>query len=518
MQEGLRIGVDVGGTNTDAVLLDGSGVAGSAKVATTADVNGGIAAALRRLEPARAGRDVRAVIIGTTHFMNALVQARDLAPVACIRLATPPQTIPPFTQWPPALAGAVKGRADVVAGGVQYNGAELAPLDEAGLVAAARAIRDAGIGHVVVSAVFSPVEASPEQRARDIVAGELGAGCSIVLSSEIGRIGILERENAAILNASMLPLARRVVDGFAALAAGIGPGTAVYVSQNDGTLMSLDMARTHPILTVSSGPTNSIRGAASLSGESDAVVVDIGGTTTDVGLLQHGFPRDSVVSVEFAGVRTNFRIPDVTSIGIGGGSLVSLDGDAGPASVGHRLESEALVFGGSTLTLTDVAVAAGLADIGDRAAVASLPTELVSTALARVGERLAAAVTAARVSPEEIPTVIVGGGAFLGRLLHGVPGLLEPPGGEVANAIGAALAQASGSVDSVYSLAGTTRNEVLDTARERAVERAIDAGAVPSTVTIIDEVDVPLTHLPGGTATRVRIKAIGELLLEGPDL
>ena len=517
MQEGLRIGIDVGGTNTDAVLLDGAEVAGSAMVETTADVNGGIAGALRRLERARAGREVRAVIIGTTHFMNALVQAQDLAPVACIRLATPPQTIPPFTQWPPALVGAVKGRADVVAGGIQYNGAPLAPLDEAGLVAAARGIHDDGIRHVVVSAVFSPVEASAEERARDILANELGDACSIVLSNEIGRIGILERENAAILNASMLPLAQRVVDGFAGLGAGISPGTAVYVSQNDGTLMSLEMARTHPILTVSSGPTNSMRGAASLSGESDAVVVDIGGTTTDVGLLQHGFPRDSVLSVELAGVRTNFRIPDVTSIGIGGGSLVSPDGDAGPSSVGHRIGSEAMVFGGDTLTLTDVAVAGGLADIGDKAAVASLPPELVDTALRRVRERLAAAVMAARVSPGEIPTVIVGGGAFLGHRLPGIPELLRPSGGEVANAIGAALAQASGSVDSVYSLAGTTRDEVLDTARERAVERAIRAGALPATVRIIDEEDVPLTHLPGGTATRVRVKAIGDLRLEDSD-
>ena len=76
------------------------------------------------------------------------------------------------------------------------------------------------------------------------------------------------------------------------------------------------------MLTFASGPTNSMRGAAFLSGVSDAIVVDIGGTTSDVGVLHHGFPREAAVAVEIGGVRTNFRMPDVFSIGLGGGSLV----------------------------------------------------------------------------------------------------------------------------------------------------------------------------------------------------
>ncbi len=128
--------------------------------------------------------------------------------------------------------------------------------------------------------------------------------------------------------------------------------------------MTVDYAERYPVATFASGPTNSMRGAAFLSGLTDCAVVDIGGTTSDVGVLQHGFPREASVAVEIGGVRTNFRMPDVLSLGIGGGSHV--DGaEVGPQSVGYELTTRALVFGGDTLTATDLAVAAGLAEIGD---------------------------------------------------------------------------------------------------------------------------------------------------------
>ena len=130
--------------------------------------------------------------------------------------------------------------------------------------------------------------------------------------------------------------------------------------------MSADYAERYPVLTFASGPTNSMRGAAFLSGLKDAMVVDVGGTTTDVGALTHGFPREASVAVDIGGVRTNFRMPDVYSFGLGGGSLVKTDPlRIGPQSVGYRLTEEALVFGGETLTTTDIAVAAGVAEIGD---------------------------------------------------------------------------------------------------------------------------------------------------------
>ena len=188
-------------------------------------------------------------------------------------------------------------------------------------------------------------------------------------------------------------------------------------------------------------------------------MVDIGGTTSDVGILQHGFPREASVAVEIGGVRTNFRMPDVLSLGIGGGSHV--DGsEVGPQSVGYELTSRALVFGGDTLTATDLAVAAGLADIGDPARVAGLEP---GPALARIEERIAETVDRMKTSADAIPVVVVGGGSILlGDSLPGASELVKPEHFAVANAIGAAIAQVGGEVDKVVALEGTTREAALE--------------------------------------------------------
>ena len=105
--------------------------------------------------------------------------------------------------------------------------------------------------------------------------------------------------------------------------------------------MSVEYTERYPVATFASGPTNSMRGAAFLSGLDDCAVVDIGGTTADVGMLQHGFPREAAVAVDIGGVRTNFRMPDVLSLGIGGGSLVRADGEPTVGPRERRLRADA---------------------------------------------------------------------------------------------------------------------------------------------------------------------------------
>ena len=162
----------------------------------------------------------------------------------------------------------------------------------------------------------------------------------------------------------------RTVEGFKAALNELQIEAPFYISQNDGTLMNADFAADYPVLTFASGPTNSMRGAAFLSQLKDAIVVDVGGTTTDIGVLQHGFPRVAGLAVDIGGVRTNFRMPDTYSIGLGGGTIIQSDPlKVGPQSVGYRLTEEALVFGGNTLTTTDVIVAAGHEAIGDQSHV-----------------------------------------------------------------------------------------------------------------------------------------------------
>jgi N-methylhydantoinase A/oxoprolinase/acetone carboxylase beta subunit len=235
-----------------------------------------------------------------------------------------------------------------------------------------------------------------------------------------------------------------------------------------------------------------------------------------VGVLTHGFPREATTEVDVAGIRTNFRMPDVLSIGIGGGSHVSVDDGSvrvGPQSVGYRLTRDARIFGGSTLTASDIAVAAGRADFGDASLVADLDPTTVKEALARIAADVADAVERMRTSPDPLPVVAVGGGSILmPDELVGCGAVHRPDNFAVANAIGAAIAQVGGEVDRVYAIEPGRRDAILDEARQEAVDRAVAAGADPTAVRIVDFDEVPLPYLPGN-ATRIRCKAVGDLTL-----
>jgi N-methylhydantoinase A/oxoprolinase/acetone carboxylase beta subunit len=511
----LTIGIDVGGTNTDAVIMDGARVVEWIKINNSADITTGVTEALRQLL-AKAGvvaDQIDAVMIGTTQFTNAVVQRRDLAQVAAVRLCLPSgQSLPPMVDWPEDLRESVGNCWFMAHGGYEFDGREISPLDEAEIRQIAGKIGARGIHAVAVSAVFSPINPAMEQRAAAILTEEL-PGIRVTLSEQIGRVGLLERENAAILNACLQPLGAVVIDAFIQALTDAGITARLFLTQNDGTLMAADFAKQFPVLTFASGPTNSMRGAAFLSGLQEALVVDIGGTTTDVGALHHGFPREAGVAIEVGGVRTNFRMPDVYSIGLGGGSLVLGEPGAltvGPQSVGYKLVKEGLVFGGSTLTATDIAVAAGLAEVGKASAAAHLEPKLVSDALKVIEELVEMACDRVRLTADPVPVLVVGGGSILVRERIGELISTRPPYYQVANAVGAAIAQISGEVDRVYALSDLPRDKALADAKQQAADRAVAAGAAADTVEIVEVEEVPLAYLPSN-ATRIRVKAVGDL-------
>ena len=509
----MRIGVDVGGTNTDAALMDGMELVARAKVPTTQDVTSGIISALESVLAQRPGNTaVSAVMLGTTHFTNALLEQRGLAPTAVVRLALPATTLlPPLVDWPVSLKDAIGSFTRMVHGGHEFDGREISPLEPSELRDFARGLAEAGVRAVAVSGVFSPVNTGHEFEAAAIIREE-APDCLVTMSHENGRIGLLERENAATLNACLGELAARTIHGIENALEELALKAPLYLSQNDGTLMDASFAARFPVLTIASGPTNSMRGAAFLSGESDAIVVDVGGTSSDVGALVRGFPREAGATVSIAGVRTNFRMPDVLSIALGGGSVVQTEPlRIGPESVGYRLQQEALVFGGGTLTTTDVAVAGGRATIGSAEFIKDLPVDLVRAALDDIQRRIETAVDQVKLSSAPVIIVLVGGGSILiPDTLAGASRVVRPRDSDVANAIGAAIAQVSGQVERVYSLEQTGRTEALAAAQAEAVSRAVAAGADPATVEIVELDEIPLTYLPSN-ATLVRAKAAGDL-------
>ena len=514
-----KLGIDVGGTNTDAVLIDEDlAIVAAVKHPTSADITRGIMGAMDAvLEASGVDRtQIKQAMLGTTQCTNAIVERKGLAPIAVLRIGAPATVgIPPMVDWADDIR-AVSVAETIIEGGFEYDGKRLAEFDEA----ACRAFFESVHGKVeavAISCVFSTVRNDDELRAAAIAAEVLGDAVHVSISSEIGSMGLIERENATILNAALYDVAKRFTEGFAESLADKGVTNAdVYLSQNDGTLMTMEYARRYPIFTIACGPTNSIRGASYLSRMDDAIVIDVGGTTTDLGVLQAGFPRESGVAVTIGGVRTNFRMPDVVSIGLGGGSIVRVADDGtvtvGPDSVGYRIASEARVFGGEVLTATDVAVRLGMAQVGDPALVADVPQEVVEAAMAAIRELAEDAVDAMKTSSDPIEVILVGGGSIiLPADLAGTSTVYAPEHAGCANAVGSALAKVGGEAEALVSYDEVPRDEAIANVTAQAVAAAHEAGAAQGTVSVVDVEDVPLNYMAGHTC-RIKVKAAGDLM------
>ena len=511
----IRVGVDVGGTNTDAVVMKGQKFLGGAKRPTTQDILTGVENAIQAaLGEAKISSDsVDVLIIGTTHFVNALVQRTKLAQTGLIRMCLPSgSSILPFADWPESLVNGMKGSCKLVKGGYEMDGNEISSLDKDELIEAAKDLSDLGCKQIAISSVFATVRGDMEDEALEIITQAMPE-LSVTLSKSIGGMGLLERENAAIINASLKPLAEEVVDSFKLLQKSLKLSCPMFFTRNDGTLIEAAEVIELPVLTFACGPTNSMRGAAFLSGLQDALVVDVGGTTTDVGEVQDGFPRLAGTSVMVADVRTNFAMPDVISIGLGGGSIVS-DNDPmsiGPISVGNELPQKAKVFGGDTLTATDLAVAAGRCKVGDTA-----PPSIVSIdKLVEILDKMVSdQVARARTSNKAIPVIAVGGGSVM--MPTEVDGLevISPKHNDLANAVGAAIAQVSGQVSRVVLLNDDIdRDTAIKEVTEEATKIAVKRHADPKSISVLTVSDMPLSYLPGNNLL-INVTVVGNLLME----
>ena len=511
----LRLGIDVGGTNTDAVVLDrGDLLLAKAKVPTTPDVTSGIRTAVDSVLASGVDRSrITHAMLGTTHATNAVLQRRGLRKVAVLRLGGPAtHGVRPLFGWPEDLKATISVGEAIVDGGIEFDGRELSPLDEEAIRRFCQEMAGAADG-VALTSVFSPVSNRHELAAVEIIRKELGEDFHISSSHEIGSVGLLERENATVLNVAVTRVAEDVARSMAGAMAAHGLDATPFLTQNDGTLMALEFALRYPVLTIGSGPANSIRGAAYLTGARDALVADVGGTSADIGVLVGGFPRESNAGVEVGGIRTNFRMPDLVTIALGGGTIISANGSevrVGPQSVGYRLTEEALVFGGTVPTLTDAAVAAGRATLGDPSRAEAMSSSL-RRAIEMADTMLAEGIDRVKTSRQARPLIAVGGGSVVvPESLPGVSEIDRPDHFDVANAIGAAIAWVSGEIDRVFHVGPGGREAMLEEASAEATDRALRAGADPDRVEVVELEEIPLAYLTT-PAVRVRAKAAGPL-------
>jgi N-methylhydantoinase A/oxoprolinase/acetone carboxylase beta subunit len=377
------------------------------------------------VEPARVSR----AMLASGELTRALDE-RAVDRVAVIRVGSPlTHAVPPLAAWPPALRDAVSAGEVMVGGGAEYDGRAAARLDEDRI---AQFLDTVGhdVDAVAITAIFSPIAPDHELAAATVVRRELGHDLRISLSHELGELGLVERENAAVLNAALGGVARRVTAAFENALQVMRIPAEAFLARHDGALMALQFAQRLPVLMLGSGPSNAMLGAVHLTGVHDAVVVHRSRTATTVGTVVHGLPREVAAPAEIGGVRVAFARPELRSL--------APDGDG-----------------------------AALAEAVDWAR-ADLPTP----PLLVVGHATA-------IDLSHLP---------------GIGRVLRPADGEIAAAVGTAIGEVTGRAHRISADRPDRRREALAAAQDAAIALAVHAGADPDRVHVVRIDETALTY------------------------
>lgn len=510
MENKYIIGIDVGGTNTDAVLIDNDkNIKAACKVTTTLNISDGAIKAINNLleQSGIKTNDIKNILLGTTHATNAILQNKDIFTVGVIRIAGQRPLLPPCYSWPKISSKAIFKGVETINGGFDCNGSNITQLRQSEIVTATLKLLELKVDSIAIIGVFSPINNEQEKFAKSIVQEIAGRDFPITISSDIGGVGFIERENSTILNCALKKSMRKGFYQLESALISLDIKAPILITQNNGTLITLLQAIENPILTISAGPTNSFVGAVKLAGLSDAIVVDIGGTSTDIGIVQNGFARRTTSSSCIAGISLNFSMPDVLSIALGGGSYINIENmSVGPESSALNLLNESYAFGGNKLTLTDIALKLKYLNInGAKSELIPVNNDLALKIFEQIKLKLNTVIKQISGPISDLPVILVGGGA---QLLppEFIKNSIIPDYSYVANAYGAALAEISGTIDTVVSL--TNRQDALKKIHQAAINKAISNGAKPNAVRIVNQQIIPYHYIPNNLA-RVIVTAIG---------
>jgi N-methylhydantoinase A/oxoprolinase/acetone carboxylase beta subunit len=327
----IALGIDTGGTYTDAALVDyetGRVLAAAKSLTTKHDLALGISRAIGAVltEPANGRAEIGLVSLSTTLATNALVEGQG-APVGVILIGYEGRIAPDAD-----LAAALNTpHVALVGGGHDSGGRELAPLDVAAIAQAVRA-QQRQVAAFAVSGYFGARNPEHELAARAIIREltDKPVTCGHELST---RLDALRRATTVALNASLIPLLCDLLDAVTRTLAARGITAPLMVVKGDGSLISADVARERPVETILSGPAASVVGAMALGGQPDTVVVDMGGTTTDISVIRDGNPVLSPEGATVGGWRTMVEAIEVYTCGLGGDSQVTRD-ESGELQIG----------------------------------------------------------------------------------------------------------------------------------------------------------------------------------------
>jgi len=509
----MILGIDVGGTHTDAVLIEDFKIIRKAKVLTDADnllqsLLKVTQALLRDEDPGKLSR----VVLSTTISTNAIVQKKTDR-VGMI-LACGPGISPARL--------AVGGDCHFVSGYVNHRGLEAATVDDEEIRRIGEHFHSEGIDHIGIAGKFSTRNPVQEIRIRDLLEGAAG---HLSLGHRMsGHLNYPRRIATTYLNAAVARLYSRFVEDVLNFVRRQGISVPIYILKADGGTLDIRQSLEFPVQNILSGPAASIMGVLSLSNHrEDAIVLDIGGTTTDIAIFAEGVPLLEAFGVTIEGYKTLIRGLRTKSIGLGGDSCVRVD--QGRLSIGPDREGPAAAFGGPCPTPTDAMIVLGLTDIGERSK-AEKAMAPIAASLSCSPERAAQRIfdEACRIVADEVKRIIeeinnqpvytihemlegkqlqpkilhvVGGPAGpmaprLGQLLNCPVHIPEHP--EVANAIGAALARTTAEItvladteQKFLSIAEEgcrmaisprfSREDAIHIGREKLREKALSMGA-----------------------------------------
>ena len=477
----MILGIDVGGTHTDAVLMDRFRVLNKAKVLTDEqNLLTSLLAVTNELIDESNMHELERVVLSTTISTNAIVQNKvDRVGMAVVSGPGLPPCHYDINQDTYFLSGCIN-----------HRGIEIARIDRKEALQMRNRFRSEGIHHAGIVGKFSTRNPRQEIELAEIVGGELH---HVSLGHRMsGHLNFPRRIATTYLNESIWDIHQRFVGEVLHFVHARGIDVPIYILKADGGTIEISQSVDFPVQTILSGPAASIMGIMTTTGcASDAIALDIGGTTTDIALFADGVPLFEAFGVTIEGHKTLIRGLKTRSVGIGGDSVVRLN--KGKISIGPQREGIAAALGGPFPTPTDAMVVLGMASIGDPEKAADSLAPIAETwrcpiveAAGKVFEETCRIIVdhvrefVDEVNDQPVYTIheMLEGKKLIPRLLYmvgGPAGPLAPELGkrlackdhipvhaEVANAIGAALARTTAEM----TLLADTERKTLTIAEE----------------------------------------------------
>ncbi|WP_027359300.1 hydantoinase/oxoprolinase family protein [Desulforegula conservatrix] len=352
----MIIGLDIGGTHADAVLIDKDRILKQVKIPTDhSDLFSTVLEGLSKLTEGINTSEISRAVLSTTLTTNAIAEKK--TDNAGMIIAAGPGLDPELFR--------MSKNYFIVEGALDHRGREIKKIDKNQVLAAAKKMKEKGVQHVGIVTKFSTRNPEHEKEIAALIAKDFDA---VFMGHNVsGNLNFPRRIATTYLNASVYPVHKAFFEAVIKSLDEKGLKFPIHLLKADGGTMLFEASINQPAQTIQSGPAASVMGAlASAPKDKDIIVLDIGGTTTDIAILISGVPVLEPAGIKIGAYKTLIRSLKTKSIGMGGDSFVRVED--GEVKIGPERKGPAMAFGGSSPTPTDALFVLGLASDGDKTA------------------------------------------------------------------------------------------------------------------------------------------------------